>query len=81
MACIDRKGTGRYSIYLSNYANRWVSPPVGPCAMVEMDETQSNVSAGIIKIRNVAREVGVEGFTGESFVGSIFWGHLVFSQL
>ncbi|XP_030854165.1 uncharacterized protein LOC588748 isoform X2 [Strongylocentrotus purpuratus] len=64
VACIDRKGTGRYSIYLSNYANRWVSPPVGPCAMVEMDETQSNVSAGIIKIRNVAREVGVEGFTG-----------------
>nr|XP_054758395.1 cartilage acidic protein 1-like [Lytechinus pictus] len=64
VACIDRKGTGRYSIYLSNYANRWVSPPIGPCAMVEMDETQSDVSAGIIKIRNVASEVGVEGYTG-----------------
>lgn len=64
VACIDRKGTGRYSIYLSNYADRWRNPPVGPCAMVEMDEVQSNVAQGVIKIRNVASEVGVRKFTG-----------------
>ncbi|XP_072165405.1 cartilage acidic protein 1-like [Diadema setosum] len=64
VACIDRKGTGRYSIYLANYANYQLSPPVGACAMIEMNEAESNVSEGTIKIENVASQVGVRKFIG-----------------
>ena len=64
VACIDRQGTGRYSIYLSNYVDRYGR---GPCAMVEMDVERSDVTSGRIKIKNVAREVGVERKTGKNF--------------
>ncbi|KAG7223768.1 hypothetical protein INR49_026450 [Caranx melampygus] len=60
VACIDRKGTGRYSIYVANYA----SGNVGPHALIEMDEAASDVSKGIIALSDVAAEAGVNKFTG-----------------
>ncbi|XP_036962181.1 cartilage acidic protein 1a [Acanthopagrus latus] len=60
VACIDRKGTGRYSIYVANYA----SGNVGPHALLEMDEAASDVNAGIIALSDVAAVAGVNMFTG-----------------
>uniref|UniRef100_A0AAY3ZVC4 EGF-like calcium-binding domain-containing protein n=1 Tax=Denticeps clupeoides TaxID=299321 RepID=A0AAY3ZVC4_9TELE len=60
VACVDRKGTGRYSIYIANYANG----NVGPHALIEMDEAASDVPNGIIALSNVAEEAGVNKFTG-----------------
>ncbi|XP_015202013.2 cartilage acidic protein 1 isoform X1 [Lepisosteus oculatus] len=60
VACLDRKGTGRYSIYIANYA----SGNVGPHALIEMDEAASDVSKGIIALSNVASQAGVNKFTG-----------------
>ncbi|XP_064103801.1 cartilage acidic protein 1-like isoform X2 [Macrobrachium nipponense] len=60
VACVDRTGNGRYAIYLANYAKG----RVGPHSLIEMDESRSDVSAGKIALRNVAREVGVEKLTG-----------------
>lgn len=60
VACVDRKGTGRYSIYVANYA----SGSVGPHALLEMDEAASNVTEGVVALSNVAAEAGVNKFTG-----------------
>ncbi|XP_035515232.1 cartilage acidic protein 1a [Morone saxatilis] len=60
VACVDRKGTGRYSVYVANYA----SGNVGPHALLEMDETASDVAKGIIALSDVAAEAGVNKFTG-----------------
>ncbi|KAK5899753.1 hypothetical protein CesoFtcFv8_009195 [Champsocephalus esox] len=60
VACVDRKGTGRYSIYVANYA----SGSVGPHSLLEMDEAASDVSKGIIALSDVAAEAGVNKLTG-----------------
>ncbi|XP_073776362.1 cartilage acidic protein 1 isoform X4 [Danio rerio] len=60
VACVDRKGTGRYSIYIANYA----SGTVGPHALIEMDESSSDPSKGIVVLSNVAEQAGVNKFTG-----------------
>ncbi|XP_034041318.1 cartilage acidic protein 1 [Thalassophryne amazonica] len=60
VACVDRKGTGRYSIYIANYA----SGNVGPHALIEMDEAASDLSQGVVALSNVAEEAGVNKFTG-----------------
>ncbi|XP_005160232.1 cartilage acidic protein 1a isoform X3 [Danio rerio] len=60
VACVDRKGTGRYSIYVANYA----SGNVGPHALIEMDEASSDVEKGIIALTNVAPQVNVNKYTG-----------------
>ncbi|XP_038127845.1 cartilage acidic protein 1a isoform X1 [Cyprinodon tularosa] len=60
VACVDRKGTGRYSIYLANYAQG----RVGPHALLEMDETASDLSKGVIALSDVAAQAGVNKLTG-----------------
>ncbi|XP_051507729.1 cartilage acidic protein 1-like [Myxocyprinus asiaticus] len=60
VACVDRKGTGRYSIYIANYA----SGTVGPHALIEMDESSSDPSRGIVALSNVAEQAGVNKLTG-----------------
>ncbi|XP_048406764.2 cartilage acidic protein 1 isoform X2 [Stegostoma tigrinum] len=60
VACVDRKGSGKYSVYVANYA----SGQIGPHALIEMDEAASNLSLGIIALSNVAAEAGVDRFTG-----------------
>ncbi|XP_059205140.1 cartilage acidic protein 1a [Centropristis striata] len=60
VACVDRKGTGRYSIYVSNYA----SGRVGAHALLEMDETASDITKGVIALSDVAAEAGVNKLTG-----------------
>ncbi|XP_029465995.1 cartilage acidic protein 1 isoform X2 [Rhinatrema bivittatum] len=60
VACIDRKGSGKYSIYIANYANG----NVGPHILIEMDETMSDVSQGILALSDVAAEAGVNKYTG-----------------
>ncbi|XP_035990741.1 cartilage acidic protein 1a isoform X1 [Fundulus heteroclitus] len=60
VACVDRKGTGRYSIYVANYAQG----RVGPHALLEMDETASDMSKGVIALSDVAAEAGVNKLTG-----------------
>ncbi|XP_049428206.1 cartilage acidic protein 1a [Epinephelus fuscoguttatus] len=60
VACVDRKGTGRYSIYVANYAKA----NIGPHALLEMDEAASDVMKGIITLSDVAAEAGVNKLTG-----------------
>lgn len=60
VACVDRKGTGRYAVYVANYA----SGSVGPHALIEMDEAASDVAAGIVALSNVAAAAGVNKYTG-----------------
>ncbi|XP_028258804.1 cartilage acidic protein 1a [Parambassis ranga] len=60
VACVDRKGTGRYSIYVANYA----SGNIGPHALLEMDEAASDVANGIIALSDVAVAAGVNRLTG-----------------
>ncbi|KAM4584965.1 cartilage acidic protein 1a [Odontesthes bonariensis] len=60
VACIDRKGTGRYAIYVANYAQG----SIGPHVLLEMDETASDLSKGVIALSNVAAEAGVNKLTG-----------------
>lgn len=67
--CFFPQGTGRYAIYIANYA----SGNVGPHALIEMDETASDLSQGVIALSNVAEQAGVNKFTGryeEMTVGS-----------
>ncbi len=54
------QGTGRYAIYIANYA----SGNVGPHALIEMDEVASDLSQGVIALSNVAEQAGVNKFTG-----------------
>ena len=51
----------RYAFYLANYAEDLE----GPHSLIEMDENRSDVSKGVIALKNVAREAGVEKLTGE----------------
>ncbi|XP_036025581.1 cartilage acidic protein 1 isoform X2 [Onychomys torridus] len=60
VACVDRTGSGRYSIYIANYAYG----DVGPDALIEMDPEASDLSRGILALRNVAAEAGVSKYTG-----------------
>ncbi|XP_043331724.1 cartilage acidic protein 1 isoform X1 [Cervus elaphus] len=60
VACVDRKGSGRYSIYIANYAYG----NVGPDALIEMDPEASDLSRGILALRDVAAEAGVSKYTG-----------------
>ncbi|XP_071387239.1 cartilage acidic protein 1a [Centroberyx affinis] len=60
VACVDRKGKGRYAVYVANYA----SGNVGPHALIEMDEAASDVTKGVIALSDVAAEAGVNKFTG-----------------
>ncbi|XP_006033800.1 cartilage acidic protein 1 [Alligator sinensis] len=60
VACVDRTGSGRYSIYIANYANG----DVGPHALLEMDAAASDPERGIIVLADVAAEAGVNKYTG-----------------
>uniref|UniRef100_UPI00398ECAC1 cartilage acidic protein 1 n=1 Tax=Pristiophorus japonicus TaxID=55135 RepID=UPI00398ECAC1 len=60
VACVDRKGSGKYSVYVANYARG----NMGANALIEMDEGASNVSMGIVALSNVATEAGVSKYTG-----------------
>ncbi|XP_066301814.1 cartilage acidic protein 1-like [Branchiostoma lanceolatum] len=60
VACIDRKGNGLYSVYVANYAHY----SVGPQGLIEMDPDTSDPGNGIIRLKNVAKEAGVEKLTG-----------------
>ncbi|XP_065575837.1 cartilage acidic protein 1-like isoform X2 [Artemia franciscana] len=60
VACVDRNGSGRYAIYLANYARG----NVGPHSLIEMDPSKSDIGRGVIALRNVGPEVGIAKFTG-----------------
>lgn len=66
MSCVCQKylyslqGAGRYAIYIANYA----SGNVGPHALIEMDESASDLSQGVIALTNVAEQAGVNKLTG-----------------
>ncbi|XP_025025051.1 cartilage acidic protein 1 isoform X4 [Python bivittatus] len=60
VACVDRLGSGRYSIYIANYANG----RVGPHALIEMDTAASDLERGIVALNDVAADAGVNKFTG-----------------
>ncbi|XP_063051954.1 cartilage acidic protein 1a [Engraulis encrasicolus] len=60
VACVDRKGTGRYSVYVANYA----SGNVGPHALIEMDEAASDLSRGIIALTDSGAQAGINKYTG-----------------
>ncbi|XP_066516841.1 cartilage acidic protein 1a [Hoplias malabaricus] len=60
VACVDRKGTGRYSVYVANYARG----DVGAHALIEMDEEASDVSKGIIVLSEVSSWARVNKYTG-----------------
>ncbi|KAI8492182.1 hypothetical protein Bbelb_300790 [Branchiostoma belcheri] len=60
VACIDRKGNGLYSVYVANYAHY----NIGPQGLIEMDPDTSDPGNGIIRLKNVAKEAGVEKLTG-----------------
>lgn len=55
------QGTGRYAIYIANYANG----NVGPHALIEMDEAASDLSEGVVALSNVAEQAGVNKLIGE----------------
>lgn len=63
-SALATQGTGRYSIYVANYA----SGNVGPHALLEMDEAASDVSQGIVVLSDVAAQVGVNKLTGEKLL-------------
>lgn len=54
------QGTGRYAIYIANYA----SGNVGPHALIEMDEAASDLSQGVVALSNVAEQAGVNKLIG-----------------
>ncbi|CAJ1053126.1 cartilage acidic protein 1a [Xyrichtys novacula] len=60
VACVDRKGTGRYSIYVANYAYG----STGAHVLLEMDESASDVTSGVIALSDVAAEARVNKLTG-----------------
>lgn len=59
-AFLPPQGSGRYSIYIANYAYG----DVGPDALIEMDPAASDLSRGILALRDVAAEAGVSKYTG-----------------
>ncbi|XP_066475671.1 cartilage acidic protein 1 [Tiliqua scincoides] len=60
VACVDRTGSGKYSIYIANYANG----RVGPHALIEMDTAASDLEHGIVALNDMAADAGVNKFTG-----------------
>ncbi|XP_008933644.1 PREDICTED: cartilage acidic protein 1, partial [Merops nubicus] len=60
VACVDRMGSGRYSIYIANYA----SGNVGPHALIEMDVAASDPARGVVVLVDVAAQAGVSKYTG-----------------
>lgn len=62
VACVDRKGTGRYSFAVATYSYRGE----GKFALIEMDTThpENNVAEGRIVLRNVATDAGIARSTG-----------------
>ncbi|XP_075279669.1 cartilage acidic protein 1 isoform X3 [Opisthocomus hoazin] len=60
VACVDRTGSGRYSIYIANYA----SGNVGPHALIEMDVAASDPARGLVALVDVAAQAGVSKYTG-----------------
>ncbi|KAM9769332.1 cartilage acidic protein 1a [Menidia menidia] len=60
VACVDRKGTGRYAVYVANYAQG----RVGPHILIEMDVGASDLSKGVVALSNVAAEARVDKLTG-----------------
>lgn len=65
---IPPQGSGRYSIYIANYAYG----DVGPDALIEMDPEASDLSRGILALRDVAAEAGVSKYTGMQTLW-MFW--------
>lgn len=64
------QGSGRYSIYIANYAYG----NVGPDALIEMDPEASDPSRGILALRDVAAEAGVSKYTGmQRDMGALGW--------
>ncbi|NXP41316.1 CRAC1 protein, partial [Leiothrix lutea] len=59
VACVDRTGSGRYSIYIANYA----SGNVGPHALIEMDVAASDPARGVVVLVDVAPQAGVSKYT------------------
>lgn len=55
------QGTGRYSVYVANYAKG----NIGPHVLLEMDEAASNVTMGIVALSDVAAKAGVNKLTGQ----------------
>ncbi|XP_034613678.1 cartilage acidic protein 1, partial [Trachemys scripta elegans] len=60
VACVDRAGSGRYAIYIANYANG----NLGPHALLEMDVAASDPARGIVVLTDVAAEARVNKYTG-----------------
>lgn len=55
------QGTGRYSVYVANYARG----NIGRHVLLEMDEAASNVTGGIVALSDVAAKAGVNKLTGQ----------------
>lgn len=55
------QGTGRYSVYVANYAKG----NIGPHVLLEMDEAASDVTRGIVALSDVAAKAGVNKLTGQ----------------
>ncbi|NWI70184.1 CRAC1 protein, partial [Todus mexicanus] len=58
--CCRPQGSGRYSIYIANYA----SGNVGPHALIEMDVAASDPARGVVVLVDVATQAGVSKYTG-----------------
>lgn len=65
------QGSGRYSIYIANYANG----RVGPHALIEMDPAASDPKRGIVALNDVAADAGVNKLTGIEDVQQIVPEH------
>ncbi|KAH9507300.1 Cartilage acidic protein 1 [Bulinus truncatus] len=62
VACVDRKGTGKYGILLATYAEGGS----GKFGLIEMDESNpgNDARTGYIVLHNVAEAVGIDFSTG-----------------
>ncbi|XP_064597675.1 cartilage acidic protein 1-like [Liolophura sinensis] len=62
VACIDRLGTGKYSIIIATYSQGGT----GKFALIEMDvaHPENNAEDGYIILKNVAMDAGIEKATG-----------------
>lgn len=58
--CRRPQGSGRFSIYIANYA----SGNVGPHALIEMDVAASDPARGVVVLVDVAAQAGVSKYTG-----------------
>lgn len=58
--CCRLQGSGRYSIYIANYA----SGNVGPHALIEVDVAASDPARGVVVLVDVAPQAGVSKYTG-----------------